>query len=278
MKMFLTGIISALVVTCGLSVAQDTLPAPPDSAAPQEQQNPAPPQATQSAPAHPDTAQTNTGPRVAPGSVIPVTLSKSIDAKKAKTGDEVEAKVTQDMKAVSGEIIVPKDTRVVGHVTGAQAHSKEQKASQVSIAFDHAVMNGADVPMPMSIQAIVGPENPNPGNNNAGSNAGGESAGVPASSGAAGNSGSGNARPGGTGSGAPAAAPSAPTGSGETPSRAPAAAASRPPITGNTQGVVGIPDLKLSMSDNSAPGSMVSSDKNNVKLESGTLMLLKVTP
>jgi hypothetical protein len=32
------------------------------------------------------------------------------------------------------------------------------------------------------------------------------------------------------------------------------------------------------MADNSLPGSVVSSEKNNVKLESGTLMLLKVNP
>ena len=33
-------------------------------------------------------------PRIGSGSVIPVQLVKTVDAKKAKTGDEVEAKVT----------------------------------------------------------------------------------------------------------------------------------------------------------------------------------------
>ena len=34
--------------------------------------------------------------QIAPGSVIPVQLSKTIDSKKVKPGDEVAAKVTQD--------------------------------------------------------------------------------------------------------------------------------------------------------------------------------------
>jgi len=277
MRMFSSGIIAALVLG-GLTLAQDTTQAPPEGTPAQEQQNPAPPRATQSLPSPADTAQANPAPRVAPGSVIPVTLTKTVDAKKAKTGDEVDARVTQDMKTGSGEVIVPKDTKVVGHVTRTQARSKEQKESQVVIAFDHVVMNGGEVPMPMSIQAIVGPQNPNPASTNNNSSAGGESAGVPAASGAPGNSGNGNARPGGMSSGAPATAPTAPTGGDETATRAPAATGSRPPITGNTQGVVGISDLKLSMADNSLPGSVVSSEKNNVKLESGMLMLLRVNP
>ena len=55
--------------------------------------------------------------RIAPGSVIPVELKKTIDAKKVKPGDPIEASVTQDLKAANGEIIVPKDTKVIGHVT-----------------------------------------------------------------------------------------------------------------------------------------------------------------
>jgi len=71
------------------------------------------------------TAQQGTVPRIAPGSVIPVQLTKNIDAKKTKSGDEVVAQVTQDMKTNSGEVIVPKGTKVVGHVTEVQARRKE---------------------------------------------------------------------------------------------------------------------------------------------------------
>ena len=48
------------------------------------------------------------------------------------------------------------------------------------------------------------------------------------------------------------------------------------PITGNTQGVVGIPNLKLSTEPNPTQGSLLSSEKNNVKLDSGTVLLLRV--
>ena len=86
-----------------------------------------------------------------------MTLTKTIDAKKAKTGDEVIAKVTQDMKTNSGDVIVTKDTKIMGHVTAAQARSKEQKESQVAIAFDRAVAkDGSEMRMPMAIQAIIG--------------------------------------------------------------------------------------------------------------------------
>src|SRR6202023_3060859 len=93
----------------------------------------------QSPQARANSAQATAARRIAPGSVIPVLLTRTIDAKKAKTGDEVVAKVTQDLKTNSGEVIVGKDTKVLGHVTEAQAHSKEQKESQVGIAFDRAV-------------------------------------------------------------------------------------------------------------------------------------------
>src|SRR6202167_6493886 len=143
MKAVLISIFSAaLMVEVGLAQDSDT----PNASAP-----PSEPHA--SAPASPVA-------RIAPGSVIPVSLTKTIDAKKAKTGDEVIAKVTQDLKTNAGAVIVAKDTEVVGHVTEAQARNKEQKESQVGITFDHAVMkNGSEMQMPMSIQAIVGQQN-----------------------------------------------------------------------------------------------------------------------
>src|ERR1700682_1143142 len=136
-----------------------------------------------SAPRSPQTqtsqADANSAPaagvrRIAPGSVIPVQLTRTIDAKKAKTGDEVVAKVMQDLKTNSGEVIVSKDTKILGHVTEAQAHSKEQKESQVGIAFDRAVeKNGNEMQLPMSIQAIIGPQNNGPQNNGSPNNSGG---------------------------------------------------------------------------------------------------------
>ena len=261
MKTLLTGI--AGMVLCGLALAQDTTPPQTNSTAPQGQQSP-----VTSPSAQASSGQASGAPRIAPGSIIPVQLTKSIDAKKVKTGDEVEARVTQDLKAGNGELVVPKDTKVVGHVTEVQARSKEQKESQVGIAFDHAVMkNGGDMTLPMSIQAIIAPPTLNADNNNAG---GQQSAGQPASAP------SGGGRYSGMGAGTPPQTPSSSTAGGQEQTSAQAGTNAHQPITGNTQGVVGISNLKLSMAADATQGSVVSSEKSNVKLESGTFMLLRV--
>jgi len=268
MKIFLRGMISALVL-CGLSLAQDANPAQPGGVPPQ-QQSPAAPQASPSA-----QDQANAAPRIAPGSVIPVQLTKAIDAKKAKSGDAVEARVTQDMKTSGGDVVVPKDTKVMGHVTAAQVRTKEQKESQVGIAFDHAVIkDGNEVALPMSIQAVVGPANSSASGN--GGEGGGQSS--PAAAASGGTQATGNGRPGSMGSGAPAQAPTPSAGGDERQTNTQATNHTREPITGKTQGVVGIPDLKLAMAGSATQGSVLSSEKNNVKLDSGTFMLLRVNP
>ncbi len=266
MKSLLTGIFAALAL-CSLSAAQDATPAPTTSPSPQAQQSPMPAQSTPTSP-----AQAGATSRVAPGSVIPVQLTKSIDAKKVKAGDEVEAKVTQDMKAGNGEIIVPKDTKVVGRVTEAQARNKEQKESQVGIAFERAVMKiGGDVKLPMSIQAIIAPSYLS-ANNSSGAEGTGQQQSAGSASGTS--QGNGNARAGAMG-GAQPPTPTPPSASAG-PTEDKTGNGAHQPITGNTQGVLGIPDLTLSTTAGAAQGSVVRSEKNNVKLESGTLMLLRV--
>jgi hypothetical protein len=284
MKTFLISIFSSALVL-GVAAAQDS--ATPQPASPSSEAQTATPAQAPTQPTAPATSTRSPQPqapqagatpapagapkRIAPGSVLPVSLTKTIDAKKAKTGDEVVAKVTQDVKTTSGEVLVPKDTKVVGHVTEAQARSKEQKESQVGIAFDRAVMKDGEMQMPMSIQAIIGPQNPNNQDNASGGNGSGS---APAP-GSGGNSGTGRAS--GMAGSAPAPTTSPSSGAGNSPTDAQAGTNARPPITAQTEGVVGISDLKLT---NSAPsaneGSVVSSEKNNVKLESGTLMLLRV--
>ncbi|HWY59843.1 MAG TPA: hypothetical protein VNZ03_35600 [Terriglobales bacterium] len=212
--------------------------------------------------------QTTESPRFAPGTVIPVELTKSIDAKKAKSGDNVEARVTQDLKAGNGQLIV------MGHVTEAQPRNKEQKESQVGIVFDHAVMkNGSDVAMPMSIQAIIGPTALNPVPNNAGGAAGQSTPPSPAGGMPTGNAGGRSTGMGSSGSPSTVSPSSA---GGEAPAEAQPGTGSNQPITASTQGVVGISNLRLSPTEDGKTGSVVSSEKSNVKLDSGTLMLLRV--
>ena len=216
-------------------------------------------------------AQTAGAPRIAPGSVIPVQLTKSVDAKKAKTGDEVVAKVTQDMKTQTGEVLVPKDTKVIGHVTEAQARTKGEKQSELAIAFDHAVMkNGEDVRLPMSIQAVIAPQNnaeSAPGGNDIGTRAT-QGGGMPSPSPSAGREGMGGSQ-----------APQPPSGPESMPSNSGNAQSGRsayPPINAQTKGVIGVSNVTLSPAQNGTQGPALSSEKSNVKLESGTMLLLKV--
>ena len=259
--------------------APQTQPQSPESQTPATQSSPesSAPRSTQTPQTGANATAATGARRIAPGSVIPVLLTKTIDAKKAKTGDEVVAKVTQDLKTNSGEVIVSKDTKILGHVTEAQAHSKEQKESQVGIAFDRAVeKNGNEMQLPMSIQAIIGPQNNGPQNNGSPNNSGGagNEAAPPSSASTATPSGSSGGRSAGMGGSAPSPTPSPSTGGSNTPADTQNSA--RPPITAETQGVVGISNLKLESAGQANLGSVVSSEKNNVKLESGTMMLLRV--
>lgn len=274
MKHVLSGLlISALLG--GVVLAQSTTPSTPQANSPQPSQaSPnGEPQSTATAPAQRRSTQVPPNTlKIAPGSVIPVQLAKTVDAKKAKTGDEVVATVTQDMKTNSGDLIVPKDTKILGHVTEAQARNKEQKESQLGIAFDHAVVKGNESALPMSIQAIIAPPKTSP-------EAAAGGGGAPeAPSSAGGSAGMGP----GQGGRSPAASSqsaqqNAPADNSSASESAPQTGA-RPPITGNTQGVIGMDNVKLENNEqNSAQGSVVSSEKNNVKIEKGTMMLLRVS-
>jgi hypothetical protein len=254
---------------CGSLLAQspatESAPEQPQQI-PTAEQPAAPSTPVQATPAQ---AAPASGPRIAPGSVIPARLTKSISAKKAKKGDEVVATVTQDLRNNAGTILVPKDTKIIGHITEAQASSKQQKESQVAIAFDRAVpKSGEPMTMPMSIQAIIAPPNRNPANTNQQPSGypGSETGGVPPNS---------SGRQGSMGGGTPPTA-SAPQTSGGAPSEVPAGTQAQPQITGNTQGVVGIENLKLSAAPDATQGSVVSSEKSNVKLDDGTFLLLRV--
>src|SRR5258708_4024431 len=54
--------------------------------------------------------------RFTPNLVIAAELSKSLDARKNKVGDKVEAISTMDL-LFHGQIVLPRDTKILGHVT-----------------------------------------------------------------------------------------------------------------------------------------------------------------
>jgi hypothetical protein len=178
---------------------------------------------------------------------------------------------------------MPKDTKVVGHVTEAQARNKAQKESKVGIAFDHAVLkNGGNTQLPMSIQAIIGSNysgSSNSANSANSENASQSPANQSPSVASGGMPGNGTGRAGGMGAGNPAENPNS-SNRNNLPDSQSGTNQGRPgtqqPITGETRGVVGIADLQLSTEPSADKGAIITSEKNNVKLESGTLMLLRV--
>jgi hypothetical protein len=210
---------------------------------------------------HADNSDVSDPKRPAPGSVIPVQLTKTIDAKKAKTGDQVVAKVTHDMRSTTGQVVVAKDTKVIGHITEAQPRSKDQKESQLALVFDRTITkDGKEMQISMSIQAVIGQEN----NQDADGNDHSGEAPTPEPR----TMQSPMSRP--TAAPPTGPPPSADGGEGvQTPRAAP------PAINAHTQGVVGISNLSLQQA-NGDQGSVMTSEKNNVKLESGTMLLLKV--
>jgi hypothetical protein len=264
MAKFFSGIMIALALA-SLSLAQNTVPSQTNDGS-----NGTPPAQSESS----ATSQTST-PRIAPGSVIPVQLTTTVDAKKAKTGEQVTAKVTQDLKSSNGMMLMPKDTEIVGHITEAQAKNKQDRESQVGIVFDHAVLNGDNVSYPMSIQAVISPQ---VFQNQNGATSGAAEAPSPSPSGQMPS----GQMPGGSSRGSMGGGQGAPTNgapAGETPQTSggsPTSGGKAPAITGQTQGMVGFEHMKLESPASPTQPSVISSEKNNVKLANGTLMLLRI--
>ena len=92
------------------------------------------------------------------GTAMQAELTKSIDAKKVKSGDEVTARLTQDVKSSDGTVVMHKGSRLVGHVTEAQARSKANAESKLGIVFDKAVLKGGqEMAFNGTIQALAPP-------------------------------------------------------------------------------------------------------------------------
>jgi hypothetical protein len=192
------------------------------------------------------------------GTIIPIELSKSVDTKKAKVGDKIEARIPSDLLS-QGKVVIPRDSKIFGHVTDVKAHTKESPDSKVGLAFDRMqVKKGGEVPLQVTVQAVGRPLQmvDSPAHMN-------------------------------EGAGTPSAAPSTAGGSnmgGSVPSRSQERVASIPtdaggqsdavpsttmaPLGPTSQGVVGMKGLELS-------GSVISSQTDNVHLDTGTQMILR---
>ncbi len=213
------------------------------------------------------------------GTPILATLSKTIDAKKAKQGDPITAKVAQDVLR-EGEVILPRGARLVGHVTEAVPSRKGEKQSSLGIAWEKAQLrSGKEIPLDAVIQAIAPARELTPATNTSGMPSAdtGPSMGPPGAPPGGGTAGSMGGAPSGppgasqAGMGEPTGGVGAPTG----PTSA-AGGTSSPTLTARSSGVQGIPGVSLAPGTSSAQGSQISSAKGNVRLQGGTQLVLRV--
>jgi hypothetical protein len=93
------------------------------------------------------------------GSILYTELTKTVDAKKAKAGDPVNAVLLADVLA-HGKIVVRRDAKLLGHVTEAQIHSKDTPESRLGIVFDKVITKEGEVPFQSLLLAIRPAEHP----------------------------------------------------------------------------------------------------------------------
>jgi len=97
--------------------------------------------------------------RLETGSILYAELTKTVDAKKAKVGDPVSAVLVADVLS-HGKIVVRHDSKLVGHVTEVQVHTKEAPESRLGIVFDKAITKAGEVPFQSLLLAIRPAEHP----------------------------------------------------------------------------------------------------------------------
>ena len=232
----------------------------------------------------------NNSASLASGTAINAELSQPVDAKKNKPGDVVTAKTTSATKS-NGNVVIPKGTKLVGHIREAKPRAKGESESAVGIVFDKAVMkNGQEIPLNVALQAVAASQTAASssvaqddlyagGGAVSGAGAGGRGSGGGVLGGArstagatagsvantAGNVGGGavnsTANVAGTATGAARGAVGGLNAAGE--------------LTSNSQGVFGLEGLNLnSATSSSTQGSLITSSSKNVHLDSGTKLLL----
>src|SRR5215467_1718187 len=229
--------------------------------------------------------QTNAA--LAGGTAFNAELTSSVDTKKCKPGDAVNAKTTEAVKS-EGKTVIPKGSKLVGHVTQASARAKGEAESSVGIVFDKAILkNGEEIPLSVAIQALASGQSSasmagsdmdalgSMGTSAAGSGtAGGRGGqgGVTSAAGTVTNTAAnvGRATGGAVNSTSNAAGSVAGTSKG-----AAGGSNSTGQLTSNSQGVFGLNGLNLNAAaSNATQGTVITSAGKNVHLESGTRMLL----
>ena len=82
-------------------------------------------------------------------------LTSPVDSKKMKAGDAITARTAEAVKA-NGKTVLPKGTKLLGHVTKACARAKGDTDSSLGMAFDRAILKGGEEgPLRVGIVALA---------------------------------------------------------------------------------------------------------------------------
>jgi hypothetical protein len=91
------------------------------------------------------------------GSYMLVELTKGLTAKKLKPGDKVKAEVAQDVVS-RGKVIIPIETELIGHVTEVCPHDSSNPESRLGIVFDKILLKHFhDINFQAVVQAVAPP-------------------------------------------------------------------------------------------------------------------------
>ncbi len=231
------------------------------------------------------------GATLASGTAFNAALSAPVDSKKAKAGEQVMARTTESVKE-HGRTVLPRGTRLIGHVTEASARANGDANSALAIQFDHAILkHGEEMPLDVTIQALASAQTAASlasddvdAMGSTGAYAGGS--GAAAGRGALGGvtSTAGGAVGAVTNTAANAGSLAGGTVDAAARTAAGASAASNGAVGGlnaagqlmsNSRGVFGLNGTSLtSAASNDTQGSVITSAGKNVHLDSGTRMLL----
>jgi len=228
---------------------------------------------------------------LASGTAFNAALSSPIDSKKCKPGDQVTAHTTEAAKS-EGKTVIPKGSKLVGHVTQASARAKGESESALGIVFDKAILkNGQEIPLNVAIQAVAsaqssasaaGADLDTMGGTGASAAGSGMSGGrgtlggvTSAAGGAVGAVSNTAANVGGAAGGAVNSTTNAAGSVAGTSKGAVGGLNAAGQLTSNSQGVFGLSGLSLNAAaSNATQGSVITSTGKNVHLDSGTRMLL----
>lgn len=96
-------------------------------------------------------------PAAASHGAFPVRITKTLDSSKLKAGDAVDVETGGSFKLADG-MLVPKGSKLVGHVTSAKSRAKGDQNSELTIAFDRLnVASGKQFSVKGVVQAVFPP-------------------------------------------------------------------------------------------------------------------------